>query len=327
MAEGERRKRRSKRTIQRERKRKVDARAAREQQRADKRAEAAAAWEAGYPQRAKRYQAEYERRIEHDLAREGQRKLMYAYLDYALGNDTPEARMVADYVRRNETVAKDRRQKLLKGGDPLGLLEPKVKKTKRQVKEEKRQEEAARLARGERFESIPDLEHPNQDVLVTTKAHSLRRKSLVRTHHVPGVEAFLRDIEAVQGGIRAASLGDKIDRSGVPNIIPSAIPAAQRIELCETRLGQSHWYWACGYLLFDMTPTEVHRRGGSQHTTASAKIADALDALCDFYDPNFLRQNRDLNILKDVVSRGMEVILQGERLLNWPHQQKRRTSR
>ncbi|WP_454629587.1 hypothetical protein [Bradyrhizobium cenepequi] len=320
MAEGQRRKRRSKRTIQREKKRKADALAAREQQRAERQAAAEA-------ERAKRDRAEYERRLAHDRDREGQRKLMYAYLEYAHGYDTPEARMVAEYVRHNEAIAKDRRRKLLKGGDPLGLLEPKVKKTKKQVKEEKRREEEARLARGERFESIPDLEHPNQDVMVTTKAHSLRRKSLVRTHHLPGVEAFLRDLEAVQGGIRAASLRDKIDRSGVPNMIPGAIPAAQRIELCETRLGPTHWNWACGYLLFDMTPTEVHRRGGSQHTTASAKIGDALDALCDFYDPNFLRQNRDLNILKDVVSRGMEVILQGERLLNWPHQQKQRTAR
>ncbi|WP_027578453.1 hypothetical protein [Bradyrhizobium sp. Ai1a-2] len=327
MAEGQRRKRRSKRTIQRERPQKAEARAAREQQRVERRAAAAAAWEAGYPERAKRYQAEHDRRLAHDRAREGQRKLMYAYLEYAHGYDTPEARMVAAYVRHNETVAKDKRRNLLKGGDPLGLLEPKVKKTRKQVKEEKRQQEAARLARGERFERIADLDNPDQNVIVTTKAHSLRRKSLVRTHHLPGVEAFLRDIEAVQGGIRAASLGDKIDRSGVPNIIPGAIPAAQRIEICETRLGQIHWYWACGYLLFDMTPTEVHRRGGSQHTTASAKVGDALDALCDFYDPNFLRQNRDLNILMDVVSRGMEVILQGERLLNWPHQQKKHTAR
>ncbi len=104
------------------------------------------------------------------------------------------------------------------------------------------------------------------------------------------MERFWDDIEVLTGAAGSSGFSDKVDKSSIPNMTPRTLASAQRLELCQSRIGEMNWLFACSYLLEDVGPTEIHRRGGSQHVIASSRITEALDALCNFYDPVFYRR-------------------------------------
>lgn len=308
------RKRRSKRTIARHKKAAADRRAERQATAAERQAKIDL-------QNKIRWQSSYDAETARQKDRASQRKLQEAGIEWLMGYDTPAARLFEQYVRGEEMAVKVAARRAELAGDPTNRTGHTPAPSK---KEQKRQEESERLARGIRYEVIPDPDHPNQNVVV---ASFRRKKPLEQAHHLPGLEKFWTDIQAVAGAVRSPAFDDKVDRSGMPALLPSALRARSRLDLCEGTIGRVNWLYATGYLLMNMTPTEIHRRGGDQHTTNSARIREALDALCGFYDDAFHHNNRTLEILDKVVKEGMSVIKDGERDLNWPQRQKKKAER
>lgn len=265
----------------------------------------------------------YEQRMAREQTREGQRKIQEAGVEWLMGYDTPAAKLFGKWVESNEDAVTAANRRALAAGDPLNIYGHTPRPSKKQ---QRRMEEARREARGAKTEFIPDPDHPRQDVGVESLPHALRRKKYIDVHHQPGVEAFWRDFEVLSGASGASGFSDKVDKSSIPNVTPRTLPAAQRIEECQRTLGKLNWTLACSYLLQDIGPAEIHRRGGSQHVVASALITAALDALCDFYDRSFLSRNPNLRILREAVDNGIAAILSGERDLNWPgHAVKKKT--
>lgn len=307
------RKRASKRTIAR---RKAVAAAAR----VEREAKAEARRAAEDQRNRERWQQEYDAETERLKVRSGQRRLQEAGVEWLMGYNTKAALLFEQYVRDQEMAVKAAGRSAAVAGDPTNITRHTPQPSK---KEQKKLDEEKRLAQGLRYEVIPDPDHPNQNVVVESRR---RKRPLEQAHHLTGIENFWQDVQAVAGAIRSPAFDDKVDKSGTSCLLPPSLKARQRLDLCRDTIGKNNWEYAVGYLVMNMGPTELHRRGGDQHTTTSARIREALDELCSFYDKAFRGENKTLEILHEVVGKGIDLILQGERDLNWPHQRKKRSS-
>ncbi len=125
----------------------------------------------------------YEHRMAHERTREGQRKIQEAGVEWLMGYDTPAARLFAQWVSSNEKAVKEANRRRAAAGDPLNITGHTQKPSEKQ---QRRMEEAERLASGTRKLTIPDPDHPRQNVLVDSLPHSLRRKKYIELHHQPG---------------------------------------------------------------------------------------------------------------------------------------------
>lgn len=315
------RKRVSKRTIQRRNAAKAE-RAAEREQRADERAKRAAERQAKIDaENTIRWQAGYDAQLAYEAKRARERIFQNAGIEWAQGYDTPAARMFAEYVKGEEMAVKVAAHRAAMAGDPTNITGHTPEPSK---KEQKRRDEAARRDKGLRFETIPDPDHPNQNVVVESFRPKPKTR-LEKAHHQSGLELFWKDIEALQGVIRSPALDDLVDRSGKPSMLPSPLRARQRIEQCRVEIGRNNFNFATGYLLFNLSPNQLRKMGADQKLVRGDRIIEALDELCSFYDRS--HSNRTLMMLDEIIEEGMKTILDGERLLNWPHHQKQKKKR
>ncbi len=264
--------------------------------------------------RAELAEVRYLAQIEHEKRRAGQRLIQEAGMDLIMGRDTPGARWAKKFLESNKKADEQAAQRAKKAGDPLNLTGHTKAPT---GKQNRRKAEAERLARGDRFEAIPDPEHPKQNVVITTTRHALRRKTLIQQHHLAGVDLFLNDVEALRGTVRSPNLSDKVDSSSAPSTFPHDVLIAQRLEQCQAYIGEKNFKWAMAYLVLGVHPTSFHAMGGSQHTTGSNRIREALNELCAFYDKSYMSEDPDLVLLRRIVDEGIQLIMRGERDLNW----------
>lgn len=279
--------------------------------RAQQKAEQAARWEADYPQRAARYQRQHDARLKHEKVRAGKRKIQNAGILWSFGYDTPETRWIAKYVLSIEKAEKEMRHRAKLAGDPLNLTGHTPKPSKKQ---QKRQAEVERLARGERVLIIPDNENPNQNVIIATMPHSLRRVKQLKVHHEPAAEKFLRDWEmAGYTGLSSPGFDPRVDTSAKATAGHlRAAEAQKRLLMVEAHIGLRNFEICKGVLIFNITPTVAHRMGGRDHRSISNDIEVALNALTGFYDPVRLDRDPTWRAFQRVLEIGLGVIAQGE---------------
>ncbi len=311
MPEVKQRKRRSKRAVAREK----AAKEARRIERAQRAAEKLAAWEAGYPERAKRYQQEHDARLEHERTREGQRRIQEAGIAYIMGYDTHDARWFAKYVKSHDASVANMNRRAAAAGDPLKLMSAAPPLSKKKKKEAQRQAERDRVARGEFKEVIPDLDNPKQNVVVTALAHSFRRmKRKLATHQQAAAERFLLDWEAAEySGLSSLGFDPRVDSSPTSSTgLPRAAEARARLQMAKKHIGQRNYDICIGVLIFNRSASDIHALGGRDHRTVNNDIDIALNALSGFYDPVRLARDPTWRAFQKVIEIGLGVIEQGE---------------
>jgi hypothetical protein len=244
------------------------------------------------------------------------RTLQEAGVQWLMGYDTPAAKLFASYVEQEESATKEALRQKQKAGDPLNITghTPVMSEKKR-----RKQDEVDRLARGERKIVIPDPDSPNQNVMVSTLPHSLRRMKL-KLHQEQGAEKFLADHEAaVYSGLSSMGFDPRVDSS--PKQTAGYVRAAEaqtRLRLAEKELGRRNWVIVRGVLLYNWNATKAHAAGARQHVIVQNDIDVALNALATFYDPVRMQRDPTWDAFERMVEAGKAVIVEAERQLNDP---------
>jgi hypothetical protein len=119
--------------------------------------------------RAEMAKRDHDTRLEHERRRVQQRMFQEAGIEFIMGYDTPAARLFARYVKDRSSAVTDARRRAQIAGDPLNLTNHTKKPSEKQ---EQKQAEKDRLARGERKIIIPDPDSPRQNVMVSALPHS-----------------------------------------------------------------------------------------------------------------------------------------------------------
>jgi hypothetical protein len=305
MTEVKRRKRRSKRTIAREK----AAKEARRQERLARAAEKRVALEA--EESARRQQA-YDAQTAYIEERARQRRIQEQGVEWLMGYDTPAARKIEEFYQRNRAAVQHTEMKARRAGDPLNITGHTPPPSKKQ---QKRQAEAERLARGEFKEIIPDLDNPRQNVLVTALPHSFRRmKRKLETHQQPAAERFLADWEAASyTGLSSMPFDPRVDSS--PKIESGhlrATEAQHRLKMAKAHIGERNYDICVGVLILNRSAGDIHSLGGRDHRSVSSDIDVALNALTGFYDPVRLSRDPTWRAFQKAIEIGLGVIRQGE---------------
>lgn len=244
---------------------------------------------------------------QYDRERRAQRSLQDAGIAWLCGQDTPEAKLFNQFVLDQAAVVKERQRRAAAGADPLNLTGHKPTLSK---KKQKKADDAARIARGERHDVIPDPDHPNQNVLVTTKSHALRRVKALKIHHQAGAERFVGDWEsAYYSGLRSQDFEPRVDSSPKAHVGHlRSVEAQKRLQMCERKIGSRNFTICKGVLIFNLNPTKVHAAGGRQHTSISADIEVAFNSLAEFYDPVRMAKDPTWRAFLKLMDEGGEVI-------------------
>lgn len=252
----------------------------------------------------------YDEQIAHEKRRAGQRLIQEAGIAWLSGYDTPEARWFGRYVNTNQRAVQEAARRKSKAGDLLNLTGHSVTPNKKQ---QRKISEAGRLARGERRDSIPDVDHPNQNVMVTTLPHAFRRLKQIKVQHQPAAERFVSDWEnAGYSGLRSPGFDPRVDSSAVAHEGHlRAVEAQKRLAMVARYIGERNYDICTGVLIFNMNPTKAHAMGGRDHRSVNHDIEVALNALAAFYDPDRLARDPTWRAFKRVIEAGLDVIRQG----------------
>jgi hypothetical protein len=290
--------------------------AARQAERDQRRAEKQAQWEADYPLRQQQWQRNYDDRLAHEKRRAGQRKIQEAGVEWLMGYETPAAQMFQRFVDIEEKAARELKRRYFVAGDPLNITghTPVMSDKKR-----RKQDEADRLARGERKIVIPDPDSPNQNVMVSTLSHSLRRVKL-KLHQEHGAEKFLADYEAsTYSGLSSMGFDPRVDSSSKQTEgYVRAAEAQKRLNMAKAQIGERNYEIVFGVLILNINATKAHKAGARQHTIVQNDIDVAMNALSGFYDPARLERDPTWKAFKKIIDDGLAVIRAGVRDLNDP---------
>lgn len=260
--------------------------------------------------RAVEARAVYEARMEHERTREGQRRLQEAGIAWVMGYDTPAANLFGKYVAGVTRAIKEQARRKQAAGDPLNITGHSQKLSEKQ---ERRQAEADRLARGDRVVTIPDPDQPMQNVMVTMRSHSLRRVKL-QIHQEPGAERFLRDWEAANyAGLSSMGFDPRVDSSPKPSTEHRAAEADARLKMAMKEIGRRNWDICVGVLILNLNPTKIHALGGRDHRSVSHDIDVAMNALAAFYDPVRLNRDPTWKAFRKIFETGAIVIESGQK--------------
>lgn len=243
----------------------------------------------------------------YDRERRKQRQLQEAGIDWMCGHDTPEAKLFNQFVLDQAANMRDRQRQLAANADPLNITGHKPALSK---KKQRKVDEAARIARGERHDVIPDPDHPTQNVLVTTRSHALRRVKQLKINHQSAAERFVGDWEsAYYSGLRSQDFEPRVDSSPKAHVGHlRATEAQKRLQMCKSSIGERSYDIITGVLIFNLNPTKIHKMGGRQHTSVSNDIEVALNALAGFYDPVRMAKDPTWRAFKQVIEEGLDVI-------------------
>lgn len=303
MPESQARKRRSKEEITAEKAAKEVRRIAREAEQA-RRDEAAAEIRAEFAKKA------YEAQLEHERVRARRRLFQEAGIEFIMGYDTPAARMFGRFVRDQESGVRESKLRAAIAGDPLNLTGHTKKPSEKQ---EIKQAEKERLARGERKIVIPDPDSPRQNVMVTALPHSFRQVKM-KLHQEPAAERFVADWESAgYNGLSSQSFDPKVDSSAKQTAgHMRAAEAQHRLKMAEEQIGKRNYEICVGVLILNTNATQIHALGGRDHRTVSHDIDVALNALAGFYDPVRLERDPTWKAFQKIIAAGKAVIQQGE---------------
>jgi hypothetical protein len=309
MPEVKPRKRRSKRSIAKEK-------AAKDARRIERETTRRLRLEEEERQQAARWQAAYDAQFVHERSRAAQRLFQEQGVEWLMGYDTPAAALFERFHQTGLLAVRATEERVQKSRDPLNLMGPApAPLNKKQQKEQKRLAEQERLARGEYREKIPDLDNPRQDVMVTALAHSFRRmKNKMQVHQQPAAERFLADWESAgYSGLSSMGFDPRVDSSAKPTSGHLRAAEAQtRLKMAEAQIGTRNYDICTGVLILNYTASQIHAMGGRQHRIVSNDIDVALNALAGFYDPIRLARDPTWRAFQRAIEAGLGVIRQGE---------------
>ncbi len=302
-----RRKRRHRRTIVREK-------AAKEARRLEREVERAERDRLAEEKKRVQLQAGYDAQIRYEASRAKARVFQEQGVEWLMGYNTPAAKLFQQFADSHEAAVKDAGRRARSAGDPLNLTGHTPKPSKKQ---QRRQAEAERLARGERTIIIPDNESPNQNVLVSTMPHSFRRVKQLKVHHEPAAERFVRDWEmAGYSGLSSPGFDPRVDTSAKAHAGHlRATEAQKRLMMVQGHIGQRNFDICKGVLILNLSVSHVHALGGRAHRSVSNDIEVALNALAGFYDPVRLDRDPTWRAFQRALEVGLGVIAQGEALV------------
>lgn len=258
-----------------------------------------------YPSENRTGDRKHDRLYERD--RRAQRRLQEAGMDWLFDRDTPEAKLFAQFVSDQKRLVEDRQTSAAAAADPLNITGHKPTLSK---KKQKKVDEAARIARGDRHEIIPDPDHPNQNVVVLTRSHALRRVKRLKINQQAAAERFVDDWEsAYYSGLRSQDFEPRVDSSPKAHVGHlRAVEAQKRLNMCKVQIGERNFDVATGVLIYGENPGSIHKRGGRQHTSVSSDIDVALNALAGFYDPVRMARDPTWRAFKQVIEEGLKVM-------------------
>ncbi|WBU27554.1 hypothetical protein OOZ54_12700 [Rhodopseudomonas palustris] len=253
----------------------------------------------------------YQAQLDHERRRAQQRLIQEAGVAWLMGYDTPQAKWFEAYIESNKAAIRASARSSAAAADPLNITRHTPEPSKRQ---KKREAEKARLNRGERHDVIPDPDHPNQNVLVTTLQHSFRRVKQLRAPHQPAAERFVRDWEAAfYSGLRSPGFDPRVDASARAHAGHlRAVEAQKRLNSVQRYIGERNYDICVGVLIMAQTAAKIHALGGRDHRSVNHDIDVALNALTEFYDPARLARDPTWRAFKKVIEAGAKVIGQGE---------------
>ncbi|SEB97508.1 hypothetical protein [Bradyrhizobium erythrophlei] len=232
----------------------------------------------------------YDAQIVLEEERARARRIGEAGIEWAMGYDTPVARLVTEYFRSNKLFQQGYQHAAVRAADLLNILGKPLTKKERKAKDEE-----GRLASGKRKHVIPDPQNPSLNVMVDTvrASHLNLTESKKRGAADPedklrqsAADRFRRDFDlAMFHGSRGFALQDKVD--GVGGGSPShtiALEASGRLKEVERLLGERQFDILFARIGLEHSSEDVRLQGGEEHRTNNADFRVALNALVKLYD-------------------------------------------
>jgi hypothetical protein len=170
---------------------------------------------------------------------------------------------------------------------------------------------------------IPDIDNPNQNVMVAHLPHSPRLNAQIKGAREAAAIRFSRDYEAREASLSSMPFDPRVDSSLTVANGSRAAEAEARLKLLRNKIGERNFEVCEAVVIYNTKAEHIRLLGGREHRVVSHDIEVALNELVGFYDPDKMKKDRTWLAFKKVKERGDAEIRRMEHDLNWPTNNKK----